>query len=365
MNKDLLYQLALTFVPNVGAVHARILLQHFGLKEIFSIPARKLELIEGIGSIRANSIKNFRDFAKAEREIRFIEKFNIRTLFISDQDYPQRLLNCYDPPTLLYLKGSIDLNPSRSVSIVGTRNYTEYGKKFTEALVAGLEEHEVTVISGLAMGIDSIAHTQSLKHSLPTVGVVGHGLDIIYPFENTGLAREIVKQGGGILTQFPSKTGPDKHNFPIRNRIVAGLSDAVVIVETGIRGGSMITAEMGNGYNRDVFAVPGRAIDDKSSGCNDLIRNNKAILLTDVEELLEVMGWANKKVKKKKQQEIFIELSPADKILADLMKEQEIISIDELNLRSGLSNSEVAAALLNLELHNLVKSLPGKRYTLL
>lgn len=297
--------------------------------------------------------------------MKFIEKYRIRCLFIDDADYPQRLLNCYDPPTLLFVKGKADMNPSRTVAIVGTRNNTEYGKKFTEALVKGLEEHDVTIYSGLAIGIDAIAHKQSLKHGITTIGVVGHGLDTIYPYENTSLAKEMVKEGGAIVTQFPSKTKPDKHNFPVRNRIVAGLSDAVVIVETNIKGGSMITAEMGNGYNRDVFAVPGRTNDTKSSGCNELIRSNKAILLSDVLELVETMGWAKKKVAGERQRELFIELSVQEKQLVELMKEADAVSIDELNLRSGMSSSEVAAALLNLELQNIIQSLPGKRYSLI
>ena len=357
--------MALTLIPNVGAVHAKILLQQFEPSEIFSLPINKLERVEGIGTIRANAIRGFKDFNRAEEELRFVEKYKIRRLFITDPEYPKRLLNCYDPPTMLYVKGEADMNPSRTVAIVGTRNNTEYGKKFTEEIVSGLEDHGITVISGLALGIDAIAHKQSLKKNIPTIAVVGHGLDTIYPYENTSLAKDIIKHHGAILTQFPSKTKPDKHNFPVRNRIVAGLSDAVVIVETNIKGGSMITAEMGVGYNRDVFAVPGRTTDNKSTGCNELIRNNKAILLTEVSELLEIMGWAKKKIERKKQREIFIELTEHEQLLIDLLKNAATVTIDELNLQSGLSSSEVAAALLNLELQNIIQSLPGKRYMLL
>ena len=366
MNQELKYQLALTHVPNIGPVQAKILLQHFNVEEIFNAKQLELERIEGIGTIRARSIKAFTGFSKAEDEIRFIEKYKIRPLFLTDPDYPKRLLNCYDPPTLLFYKGTADLNASRIVAIVGTRNNTDYGKKITEKIVAGLATQNIILVSGLAFGIDSIAHKAAIKNNIPTVGVVGHGLDTIYPPGNAGLAKEMIREGGGILTQFPSNTSPDKHNFPIRNRIVGGLADATVIVETAIKGGSMITAEMANGYNRDVFAVPGRTTDNKSSGSNHLIRTNKAVLLTDVQELIELMGWDEKPVSKKikKQKELFVELSKEEQIIIDILTEKETVSIDEINLNSGLSSSAVAGALLNLELQGVIASLPGKLYRL-
>jgi DNA processing protein len=365
MKNDLLYQIALTLVPNIGPVQAKILLQHCEAEELFHAKRSFLEKIEGIGPLRANSIATFKDFSRAEQEMNFIEKYKITPLFLSDKKYPQRLLNCYDPPTLLFYKGTADLNASKIIAIVGTRNNTDYGKKITQELVEALASQEVLVISGLAFGIDSIAHKAALKNNLSTVGVVGHGLDTIYPAENKNLAKEMVSKGGGILTQFMSETKPDKHNFPIRNRIVAGLCDVTVIVETHSKGGSMITAEMANGYNRDVFAVPGKITDAKSAGCNYLIRSNKAVLFTDTQELLETMGWIEqKKSKAKKQKEIFIELTPDEKIIINILTEKETVAIDEINLRSGLSTSAVAAAILSLELQNVIRCMPGKTYTL-
>jgi DNA processing protein len=275
------------------------------------------------------------------------------------------LLNCYDSPTLLFYKGPADLNASKIVAIVGTRTNTEYGKQFTERLVKDLSEQNITIISGLAFGIDAMAHKAAIKNNLPTVGVVGHGLDKIYPSDHAGLAKEMIKNGGGILSEFFSGTKPDKHNFPLRNRIVAGISDATVLVETNIKGGSMITGNLANAYNRDVFAVPGRTTDTKSSGCNHLIKYNKAILLTDAEEILEVMGWKERKTKTRKQKELFIELSQEEKQVVQLLQEKEMVSIDEINLGSGLSSSTIAAAILNLELQNVIASLPGKMYKLL
>lgn len=366
MQPDLLYQLALTKVPYIGYVHAKILALHFGsAAAVFKANKSLLEKIEGIGEIRVNSIKAFKDFKKVEEEIAFIQKYKIKTFFITDKEYPQRLLNCYDPPTILFYKGNADLNASRVVGIVGTRGNTEYGKQFTENFVKDLASSDVLVMSGLAFGIDAIAHKAALKNKLLTVGVLGHGLDTIYPEENSGLAKEMIKHGG-LLTEFRSKTKPDKHNFPSRNRVVGGICDAIVVVETGIKGGSMITAELANSYNRDVFAVPGRTIDTKSGGCNNLIRNNKAILLNDAQQFLETMGWDNASVRPKKvQRELFIEFSDEEKIIAGLLQEKETVSIDELVLKSGCSSSALAAAILNLELKNVIKSLPGKMYRLL
>lgn len=366
MSSDLLYQLALTEVPNIGYVHAKILAQEFGSAEkIFKASQSILEKIEGIGTIRARSIKSFHEFSAAEEEIKFIEKYRITPLFITDKNYPQRLLNCYDSPTLLFYKGDADLNASKIIAVIGTRNHTEYGKQQTEKLIKELSPHNIIVVSGMAFGIDAVAHKASLKNELKTIGVLGHGLDQIYPPEHNRLAKEMIQQGGGLITEFRSKTKPDKHNFPTRNRIVAGMSDATIVIETGDKGGSMITAELANGYNKDVFALPGRVNDHKSAGCNFLIRNNKAMLLTDAEEVIEVMGWEEKsKVKKQKQKEIFIELSKEEKILVDLLKEKETVHIDEFNLKSGLSSSLIAAAILNLELQNVIISLPGKLYRL-
>jgi DNA processing protein len=367
MNGDLLYQLALTLVPQIGHVHARILVQHFGAaSDIFKAPASLLEKIDGIGSVRANSIRSFNRFHEAEKELSFIEKYRISTLFLSDPAYPQRLLHCYDPPTLLFYHGKADLNPAHVVSVIGTRNNTEYGKQATEKLIKELAAWQVLVISGLAYGIDALAHKSALKYDLSTVGVLAHGLDAIYPPEHAGLARDMVKHQGGILTEFRSGTKPDKHHFPTRNRIVAGMSDATVVVETGAKGGSMITAELANGYNKDVFAFPGRTTDAKSAGCNQLIKNNKAVLLTEAADLVNLMGWEEKaSLKKKKQKEIFIELTEPEKRIVDMLKDKECLHIDQIHQLSALSNSTIAAAILNLELQQVVESLPGKVYRLM
>ena len=363
-NNSLLYQIALTLIPNIGPVQAKLLLQHYDIDEIFKTKKNTLEKIEGFGEIRARSIATFNNFKEAETEIAFIEKFKIQPLFITDDEYPRRLLHCYDSPILLYYRGNADLNNSKVISVIGTRSDTEYGKQLTEKLIRDISSLGVLIVSGLAYGIDAVAHKAAIKHYLPTVGVMAHGLDQIYPLQHNGLAKEMMKNGG-LLTEFRSNCKPDKHNFPIRNRIVAGMSDATIVVETGIKGGSMITAGLANGYNKDVFAFPGRITDGKSAGCNHLIKTNKAMLLTEAQELIELMGWdLIAKPASRIQQELFIELTANEKILVDILKQKDTVHIDELNIGSGLSSSAVAAAILNLEMQNVISSRPGKMYSL-
>ncbi|MGH2646929.1 MAG: DNA-processing protein DprA [Ginsengibacter sp.] len=363
MSAELKYQIALTLVPNIGDIHAKALINHFGeASSIFSARKKDLEALEGIGTIRANSIRTFNDFSKVEEEIQFIKKYKIIPLFITDKNYPQRLLNCYDSPSMLYYKGHADLNSSKIIAIVGTRNNNEYGKTICEKLIEEFAGEDIVIVSGLAFGIDSIAHKASIKYDMKTIGVLAHGLDRIYPSQNSGLAKQMITNGG-LLTEFRSFTKPDRQNFPSRNRIVAGMSDAVIVVETGIKGGSLITAELGNSYNKDVFAFPGRINDSKSEGCNYLIKTNKAALFTCANDILENMGWKNKKeISVKKQRELFIELTPDERTVITIIQEREQVHIDELFLKSKLTSSAVAAALLMLEMQGIITSLPGKIY---
>ncbi len=366
MLPELVYQIALNEVPNIGDVLAKSLIQIFGsASEIFKAPVSQLEKIEGVGTIRAKSIKHFRDFDACAGEIPFLEKHKITPIFITDATYPKRLLQCADSPSLLYYKGVGDLNVPKIISVVGTRNNSDYGRQVTEELIAGLEHSGIMVISGLAYGIDTISHKAALKNNLQTVAVVAHGLDRIYPPNNTSLAKDIIKQGG-LLTEFRKGIGPDKQNFPLRNRIVAGMCDALIVVESGLKGGSLITAELANGYNKDVFAIPGRTTDSRSEGCNYAIRNNKASLLTSAEELLQMMNWVEAAPKPKRQQrQLFIEFTVSEKIVYDILQTKEQVHIDELFLNSKMSSSSVASALLTLEMQNVVACMPGKMYRLL
>jgi len=367
MQNDLLYRIALTLVPHIGAVQARILIQHFGdAAAVFKAKKSMLGKLQGIGEIRAGSILHFNRWEEAEKEIAFIARYKITPLFISDAQYPTRLLNCYDPPTLLYYRGSAPLNAPRVIAVVGTRYKTEYGKQLAETLLRELAAQEgLVVVSGLALGIDAIAHKTALKNNIPTIGVLAHGLDKIYPTEHTALAKDMLQHGGGLLTEFGSKTAPDKHNFPRRNRIVAGMTDATIVIETDTKGGSMITANLANGYHREVFAFPGKTSDARSAGCNQLIRDNKATLITCAQDLSESMGWLPQRpAPVKLQQELPGILTDEEKKMVQLLQEKQILHVDELTVQSGLSAGQAATVLLSLEMQQILYSLPGKRYKL-
>ena len=364
--EDLLYQIALTKTPHIGAVQAKTLLDFFpDAASIFKAKKTDLERINGIGTVRAESLRSYRSFKEAEKEIRFLQQFSITPLFMRHPDYPKRLLNCYDPPTLLYYKGTADLNTQKTISVIGTRSNTENGRLITEELIKDLRGQGLLVISGLAFGIDGIAHRSAIRHQIPTVGVLAHGLDLLYPPQHRGLAKEMLQEGGGLLTEFPSETPPDKHQFPNRNRVVAGMSDAVIVIESGRKGGSMVTAELANGYNRDVFAFPGRVNDPKSIGCLQLIRNNKATLISSAEDLLNSMGWGEQKKKTETvQREIFVPLSEQEQIIVNILKGVESMHIDEIYQKSGMSAGTIAGITLSLEMKGVLQSLPGKQIRL-
>lgn len=365
MNTDLLYQLALTQVPNIGHVHAKILAENFDTAEqIFKARKTLLEKIEGIGEVRANSIKRFAAFNEQEEELKFIEKYKIKPLFLKDDDYPKRLLHCYDPPTLLFYRGNANLNTSKIISVIGTRSSTDYGKMMVEKILEELAPHQPLVVSGLAYGVDALAHKYCVKNNLPTVAVLAHGLDKIYPSQHTALAKEMIINGGGILTEFRKEIKPDRHNFPERNRIVAGMCDATIVIETGIKGGSMITANLAYSYNRDVFAVPGKTTDSKSEGCNYLIQSNKAALICNGEDIILQMGWEEQQKKKAIQKQLFVDLTADERLIVDLLQQHNQLHVDEINLQTSISSSSVAAALLMLEMNGIVNSQPGKMYSL-
>lgn len=368
MPQELMYQIALTRIPLIGDVIIKKLLEHFGSAgNIFKAKKYELERIETVGAVRAAALCSYRDFGPIEKEMAFMEKYRIQPLFCTDPAYPQRLLHCYDNPAMLYYKGNATLNPPRIVNIVGTRNPSAYGRAITEMMVKELAAAGITIVSGLAYGIDLIAHKTALKVHTPTIGVLAHGLDRIYPPAHKQLAVEMLEQGG-LLTDFMSQTQPDRQNFPKRNRIVAGISDATIVIESGIRGGSLITADLANGYNRDVFCVPGRLEDPQSAGCNYLIRQNKAMLLTGASDVLELMGWGNAPAAHSpanKPPALFPDLSPDEQLILTLFREKSRRHLEELYLQSHLSGSQVATAVFNLEMQSVLRSLPGQLYELI
>lgn len=359
----MLHEIALTMVKGIGDITIKTLLNHFGsAEEIFKAKKSQLQKIPYIGSKTADGILCHDSFARAEKELNFIEKYKINALFINSDHYPKRLRNCHDAPILLYSKGNANLNNQKIVAIVGTRNATTYGKAFCDNLIAALQQHGLLVVSGLAYGIDITAHQSSINYQLPTIGVLGHGLDRIYPAAHRNIAEKMLANGG-LLTEFPSETNPDRQNFPKRNRIIAGMADATIVIEAAKKGGALITAEIANSYNKDVFAVPGRTSDEFSEGCNFLIKTNRAQLLTRVEDLEYIMGWIdNKIVQPKKQQKLFLDLNPEDQKIVDIIIEAVSIPIDDLQLKLNMTQSKLAMALLNLEMQSVIISLPGKVY---
>jgi DNA processing protein len=362
---DWMYRIGLTLIPGIGDVLAKNLVSYCGSPEaVFKEKRSKLRKIPGIGQVLSDMVSKADVLKFAEEELKFIDDNKILPLFYTDADYPKRLKNCHDSPVLLYYKGSADLNTQKMLAVVGTRNITSYGKKLCEELIADLAAHNVTVVSGLAYGVDICAHKVCIEQGLPTIGVLAHGLDRLYPSTHRSTAVKMVKSGG-LLTDFPSRTNPDRENFPKRNRIVAGMTDGTVVIESGKQGGSLITADIANSYNRDVFAFPGRMDDKYSEGCNKLIKSNKAALVESAADILFMMGWQDeRKEKKPVQKAMFVQLNPDEEKVVNVLKEKENLHIDDICFKAGFSMSKISAMLLSLEFSGVISSLPGKMYRL-
>ena len=365
LNDKSLYQIALTQIRGVGVVHARNLMKFIGDEEaLFKDSDRKLENIPGITKRLISEIKNPQVLRRAEEELEFVIKNNIRLLFFTEENFPQRLANCVDAPILLYVKGECEFNREKVISIVGTRNATRYGQDLCEEFVQDIGENfpDVQIISGLAYGIDICAHRAALQNGLSTVAVLGHGLDRIYPYLHRQTAVEMI-ENGALLTEFPSKTNPDGHNFVRRNRIIAGMADAVIVVESREKGGSLITADIANSYFKDVFAMPGRINDRMSQGCNRLIADNKALLLQSSKAFFSYMGWEkDSRNIESKQQELFQMLSENEKRVYNNLSQNGSGQINRLTIDLNMPLSELLMTLLELEMKELVKALPGGVY---
>ncbi len=359
---ELFYQLALTYVPGVGSKTGRALLERYGsAAAIFKLPVKELKNNDGITDIRAKGFKDPEVMNKAEHELDYVLKKDVQLIF-HGHNYPNRLSNCSDAPLVLFYKGNADLHAAKVVAIVGTRKNTDYGHQLCEELIEGLQSLEnVLIVSGMALGIDGIAHKKCVQLGMPTVGVPGHGLDRMYPHSHRELAEQMI-ENGGLLTEFPSETLPERNNFPMRNRIVAGLSDVTVVVESPVSGGALITAHLASGYNREVAAFPGRVNDTRSAGCNELIRTNIAALINNTSDLVELMNWDKERKPKAIQKQLFINFTPEEQQIVDLLQARDNVHADELFHQTGLANSQLAATLLQLEMQGIIKSLPGKYY---
>lgn len=357
---QLLYQIGITLIPGIGDINGKKLIDHCGgVEALFKEKKSNLLLIKGIRQDMVNAIKSAKTLHRAEAEISFLEKRKIQALFYQDKHYPYRLQHCKDSPILLFYKGNADLNNKKVVAIVGTRKLTLYGQELCELLIRDLAEQEILIISGLAYGIDTQAHKNALKNNLNTVGVLGHGLDRVYPPANYKLAKRMIEQGG-LLTEFRSKSNPDRENFPKRNRIVAGISDAVIVVESAAKGGALITADIANSYDRDVFAFPGRVSDSYSEGCNFLIKTNRAALIQHANDLNYIMGWEKIKKNISVQKQLFDDLDVEEQNILEILKVHQELGIDKLSLLAKLPISKIAVKTLSLEFKGLIYCLPGK-----
>ncbi len=362
--ESLVHKIALGMIPGVGDITARKLVSYAGSVEaVFRESYRSLTRIPGVGDQLAKAVAGREYLAEAAREAEFVEKHGIKVFFYLDDDYPLRLRQCEDSPVTFYFRGKADLNAPFILSIVGTRNATQRGREICQKIVAGLSVHfpGLIIISGLAYGIDIAAHKAALANGLPTVAVLGHGLKTIYPSLHSGVAKSIL-ENGGQLTDFSSDTLPERNNFIRRNRIIAGISDATLIVESGLRGGALITADIAASYNRDVMAVPGRPGDEWSAGCNALIRCNKAALVEGHEDIEYLLGWKPAALAAPVQTVLFSGMTDSERKIYEALKTEGDMTVDLLTRLLDMPVNKLSTILLQMELAGLITPCPGSVY---
>lgn len=363
---ELLYALALTRVPNLGVTSVKRLIQSVGSpKSVFEEKKSNLLKIKGIGSYRIRELTNKELLKISEKEIEFMDQNAISYYYYQDNDYPERLKHCIDGPVLLFHQGNLKINSERIISVVGTRNITPYGKMFCDRIIEELTPFNPVILSGLAYGVDITAHKAALDNGLQTIACLAHGLNQIYPKAHS---RHIpmIKKNGGLLTEFWSTDTFDRNNFLQRNRIIAGISEATIVVESAEKGGSLVTADIANSYNRDVFAVPGRVTDAQSKGCHDLVKTQKAHLLTCAADLIYMMGWEIKEVRKESSKmDLFTTLEGDERVIFHYLRENEKSLLDKIALSCNLPISKTATLLLSMELKGMVRPLPGKLFQLI
>jgi DNA processing protein len=360
---DLYYTLALLKVEGVGDIVAKKLINHCGsAEEVFRSKKKKLLAIDGVGEMLFRNLQVTSVFDLAKAEINFIEKENIDFTFYQDNVYPEKLKHCIDSPTILFQSGSIDLQHKKLISIVGTRQVTNYGADFTRNLIEELMPLNPVIVSGFAYGVDIVAHQAALDCGLQTIGVLAHGLNQTYPKTHKKYITKM-EQHGGFMTEFWSSSNPDRENFIKRNRIVAGMSEATIVIESAEKGGSLITANIANDYNRDVFAVPGRCSDKYSQGCNNLIKTQRANLLTSAADLIYMLNWElEEKAVKSIQKQLFVSLEPEEQKIYDFLQKSGKELLDIIALECDLPIFKISSLLLNMELKGVIRPLPGKLF---
>lgn len=362
---ELRYTLALQRIPNLGDISAKKLLRQVGSAEgIFKEKRSTLAKIDGIGQMRLREINVKQQLEEADAEMRFIEDNHIVCRYFQDKAYPEKLKHCIDGPILLFERGNIDLKNKKIISIVGTRKITTYGAAMCKSLIEELAPLNPVIVSGLAYGVDVCAHKTAMEANLQTIGCLAHGLNQVYPRDHKKHVKKI-EQNGGFFTEFWSSDTFDKTNFLKRNRIIAGLSEATIVIESAEKGGSLVTADIANSYNREVFAVPGRATDSQSRGCNNLIKQQKAHVLTNAADIIYHLGWELNEREKPRQTQLFVELDDDEKIVYRYLKEKEKEFLDVIALDCTLPVFKVATILMNMELKGVVRPLPGKLFQLI
>ncbi len=357
----LVEQIALTLLQNIGHRKIRTILQHIDTESFFRVSKRRLKEIPSLGEKTLLNLNRDEALLKAEQFLSYFEKNDISPIFFQSEEYPYRLNQCEDAPILLFKKGNMHFNQPKVIAIVGTRNATKYGKRCIDELLDGLKEQNVIVVSGLAYGIDIYAHQRCIELGIQTIGVLGHGLDRIYPSIHKNIANQML-ENGGLLSEFLPGTLPDREHFPMRNRIVAGMCDATIVIESGEKGGSMITAELANDYSRDVFAFPGNVENEFSKGCNLLIQKQKAHLITNSADFIHWMNWDSSIENVSIQKSLFPNLNEEEQLILKIIEDKKEISLDILGLKTEMNSSKLSGILLKLELEGIVQQLPGMRY---
>jgi DNA processing protein len=361
-NQDLLYILALLKVEGVGDIIAKKLISHFGsAKAVFDAKSNQLLGIEGVGTVLLKNLKDKSIFEKAQSELKYIEDNTISVVSFLEEKYPNRLKYCLDGPVLLFTSGAIDLKDRKIISIIGTRQITSYGIEFCRKLISDLTPLDPVIVSGFAYGVDIVAHQAAMEFGLQTIGVLAHGLNQIYPKSHKKFVHKM-EEKGGFITEFWSDSNPERENFVKRNRIVAGISEATIVIESAEKGGSLITANMANDYNRDVFAVPGRITDKYSQGCNTLIKTQKANLLTSAADLVYLMNWELETKEKVIQKTLFVDLEPDEQKIVDYLEKNGKQLMDIIALECDFPIYKISSLLLKMELKGIIRPLPGKLF---
>ncbi|HKJ06741.1 MAG TPA: DNA-processing protein DprA [Flavobacteriaceae bacterium] len=363
LEEDLFYTLALQRVKGIGDINAKKLIAHCGSpKQVFKSKKYLLEKINGIGSFTIRNLNDSQNLKAAENELKYLKTHTIAFRYFLDKDYPEGLKHCVDAPILLFTKGNINLNKAPLISIVGTRNITSYGRSFCEDLIENLKEYKPIIVSGFAYGTDITAHKSAIKQKLQTIGVLAHGFEKMYPKSHIKYVEEVA-QNGGFITDFWHNDALIRENFLKRNRIIAGLTEATIIIESAEKGGSLVTADIASSYNREVLAVPGRATDTYSKGCNTLIKQNKAAILTSATDVVELLNWKLEETKPKSvQKQLFVELNNEEQKVYDFLIEKGKTQLDFIALQNQLPIHKTSTLLFNLEMKGVVKPLPGKLF---